>query len=160
MKWREKILHWGFQVGIWFKGIDGVLELIGGILLLSVHPEAINHLIISLTQHELQNDPGDWFCNLLRHAGNHLNNGGTKWWGSLYLLSHGAIKVFLAVGIILNRLWAYPTAMGIIGFFILFQGGRLAFHFSPALLVATVVDIIIVLLIWHEYGRARRGRRR
>jgi len=86
VKWREKILHWGFEIGIWFKAVDGVLELIGGILLLAFPPDAINDVIINLTQHELRNDPDDWFCNVLRHAGDHLSDG-AKWWGALYLLS-------------------------------------------------------------------------
>jgi len=159
MKWREKLLHWGFEIGIWFKGIDGILELIGGILLLATNPDAINHLIVNLTEHELQNDPGDWICNTLRRAGDHLHDG-TKIWGSVYLLSHGAIKVFLAGGILLNKLWAYPTAMIVIGCFILFQSGRLIFHFSPALLAATVIDVIIVALVWNEYRRAKHRRKR
>jgi len=155
VKWREKLLHWGFEIGIWFKGIDGVLELIGGILLLTTHPDTINNLIVNLTEHELRNDPGDWICNTLRHAGDHLSDH-TQFWGSLYLLSHGAIKVFLAGGILLNKLWAYPTAMIVIGGFILFQSGRLAVHFSVPLLIATAVDLAIVLLVWHEYARAKR----
>lgn len=157
MKWREKLLHWGFELGIWFKGIDGVLELIGGILLLATNPDTLNHLIVNLTEHELQQDPGDWICNTLRHAGDHLHSN-TRIWGSLYLLSHGAIKVFLAGGIILGRMWAYPTAMVVIGGFILFQSVRLAVHFSYPLLAATVVDIIIVVLILLEYRRAQRRR--
>src|SRR5690348_14165121 len=61
---REKILHWLFEIGIWFKGIDGILELIGGILLLVSNPHAINNFIVNLTEHELQQDPGDWICNM------------------------------------------------------------------------------------------------
>jgi len=155
MKWREKLLHWAFKFGIWLKGIDGALELIGGLLLLTTNPETLNHIIVDLTQHELQQDPGDWICNTLRHAGDHLYSN-TRIWGSVYLLSHGAIKVFLATGILLGKLWAYPTAMLVIGGFILFQSGRLMVHFSFPLLAATDVDIVIVLLVWREYRRTKR----
>ncbi|HXF10386.1 MAG TPA: DUF2127 domain-containing protein [Desulfuromonadaceae bacterium] len=154
MKWREKLLHWGFEIGIWFKGLDGILELIGGVLLLAFNPDTLNHIIVNLTEHELQQDPGDWICNTLRHAGDHLYSN-TRIWGSVYLLSHGAIKVFLAGGIIFGKLWAYPTAMIVIGGFILFQSGRLMVHFSYPLLAATVIDIIIVLLVWREYHQVK-----
>jgi len=157
MKWREKLLHWAFEVGIWFKGIDGVLELIGGVLLLCTAPDTVNHFIVDLTERELRQDPGDFICNTLRHAGDHFSDK-TRFWGSAYLLSHGAIKVFLATGIILGKLWAYPTAMIIIGGFILFQSGRLTVHFSWPLLAATVIDIVIVLLVWREYHRDKRRR--
>lgn len=157
VKWREKILHGAFEIGIWFKGIDGILELIGGVLLLATNPETLNRIIVGLTEHELQQDPGDWICTTLRHAGNHLYSN-ARIWESAYLLSHGAIKVFLAAGILRGKLWAYPTAMLIIGGFVLFQSGRLFVHFSLPLLVATVVDTLIVLLIWREYHRAKRDR--
>jgi len=153
---REKFLHWMFELGIWFKGIDGVLELIGVILFLCVSPHAINHLIIALTQH----DPGDFICNALRHAGDHLADGHAKIIGSIYLLSHGAIKVFLVAGILRGKLWYFPTAMIVIGIFILVQSGRLAFHFSWPLLIATVIDAVIIFLIWHEYHRAKKNHSR
>lgn len=152
---KEKFLHWAFEIGIWIKGIDGLLELVGGILFLIASPDAVNHLIINLTEHELQQDPGDWICNTLRHAGDHLSRH-SKILGGVYLLSHGAIKVFLVAGILRGKLWCYPTAMIVIGLFILIQGGRLAFHFSAPLTLATGVDIAIVFLIWHEYGRHKR----
>lgn len=154
MKWREKLLHWAFEIGIWFKGIDGALELIGGILFLAVSRSALNHIVIMLTQHELNEDPGDWIANTMRHASDHLSDG-TKIWGGLYLLGHGAVKLFLAVNVVRGKMWAYPTAIIIIGIFILIQGAKLGFHFSIPLLAATCVDIAIVLLIWREYRRAK-----
>lgn len=151
-------MHWAFEIGIWFKGIDGVLELIGGILFLAVSRDALNHFIVLITQHELEQDPGDWICNTLRHASDHLSDG-TKLWGSLYLLGHGAVKLFLAIYILRGKLWAYPAAMIVIGIFILIQGAKLGFHFSFPLLIATSVDIAIVLLVWREYRHAKHTRK-
>ena len=48
-----------FEIGILLKGLDGVLELIGGALLLAVSPTTINRIIGALTQHELSEDPHD-----------------------------------------------------------------------------------------------------
>lgn len=156
MKWPEKFLHWAFEIGIWFKGLDGVLELIGGILFLAVSRSALNRFVITLTQHELDEDPGDWIANTVRHASDHLSEK-TKIWGGAYLLAHGAIKVFLVAGILRHKMWAYPTAMIVIAIFILIQGAKLGLHFSFPLLTATVIDIVIVLLIWREYRRAKRN---
>lgn len=152
---RERFLHWLFEIGIWFKGIDGALELIGGILLLVFSPRAINNWISAITQHELQEDPGDWICNMLRRSGSHLWGHG-HFIGAIYLLGHGAIKVFLVAGILRGKLWYFPTAMVVIGIFILVQATRLCFRFSWPLLIATSIDVIIIFLIWHEYHRAKR----
>ncbi|HEU5396376.1 MAG TPA: DUF2127 domain-containing protein [Verrucomicrobiae bacterium] len=151
---RGKTLHWLFEIGIWFKGIDGILELIGGVLFLVFSPQAINHFIVLITQHELQEDPGDWICNMLRRAGQHLWGHG-QFIGGIYLLCHGAIKVFLVAGILRGRLWYFPTAMVVLGIFIAVQAGRLGFKFSWPLLIATGIDTVIVFLIWREYRRLK-----
>lgn len=156
VKWRDKLLHWAFEVGIWLKGLDGILELIGGTLLLAFSPEALNHFIVVLTQHELNEDPGNWISHALRHAGNHLSSDG-KFIGGIYLLGHGAVKVFLVGGILRGKLWAYPTAMIVLGIFILLQSSRMGLHFSYFMLFFTGIDIVIVLLIWREFRRAKRN---
>ena len=51
--------HRLFQVAVVVKGIDGVLEFIGGVLLLFVSPTALHRLVIMLTQHELAEEPDD-----------------------------------------------------------------------------------------------------
>ena len=51
------LLDQTFEVGIIVKGLDGVLEVIGGLLLLVVSPATIDRLVTSLTQHELSDDP-------------------------------------------------------------------------------------------------------
>ena len=44
-------LHRLFQAAVLIKGIDGVLETIGGVLLVLVSPDTVHRLIILLTQH-------------------------------------------------------------------------------------------------------------
>lgn len=56
---RTPLLNRIFVIGLWGKAIDGVLELIGGILLLVILPATLHHLVIVLTQHELVEDPHD-----------------------------------------------------------------------------------------------------
>jgi uncharacterized membrane protein len=47
---REKIIHVLFDISILGKGIDGALEIVGGMLLFFVNPAQINHLVRTLTQ--------------------------------------------------------------------------------------------------------------
>ena len=53
----NNIFHKSFKIGILVKGIDGVLEIMGGILLVFLNPSRLNKLVVLLTQHELLEDP-------------------------------------------------------------------------------------------------------
>jgi uncharacterized membrane protein len=48
-----------FEVSIVAKGLDGIVELAGGLLLLLVTPATIRHIVSTITQHELSEDPHD-----------------------------------------------------------------------------------------------------
>jgi uncharacterized membrane protein len=42
-----------FKIGLVLKGLDGILEVVGGLLLLFLSPAAIEHIVRTLTAHEL-----------------------------------------------------------------------------------------------------------
>jgi len=56
---RTRIVDRTFALALAIKGIDGALELIGGLVLFVVPPSAISLVFRSLTQHELSEDPHD-----------------------------------------------------------------------------------------------------
>jgi uncharacterized membrane protein len=87
-------LDWIFKVGMVLKGLDGILEIAGGTLLLLLAPHAIEHLVRALTAHELSQDPHDLIARYLLRTSSHLT-GGTTLFGAVYLLSHGVAKVVL-----------------------------------------------------------------
>ena len=147
---REKWLRRLFKIGVLLKGLDGVLETVGGTLFLLISRPELHHLVIKLTRPEILEDPDDLIANSLRHAFGHLSAGG-KFFGSMYLLVHGAIKVFLVVCLLKNKLWAFPTAITILLGFMGYQIFHLATHFTWMLTVLTIVDGVIVFSIWHEY---------
>ena len=151
---REKLLHRLFEVGIWIKGIDGLLETAGGVLLLTVSLRALNSYVIALTEDEIQEDSGDLIANALRHAAEHLTEG-SKLTAGAYLVGNGIVKIFLATCILRGKLWCYPVAIVIMTIFILLQCVRLGFHFSWPMFCATIIDVAIVLLIWREYRRLK-----
>jgi hypothetical protein len=65
---RTRLLHRIFELGVLAKGIDGGLELIGGLLLLVLSPAAIRGTVLILVQGELKEDPTDLVANLLLHT--------------------------------------------------------------------------------------------
>ena len=147
---REATLYRLFEIGIWGKGIDGVLEIVGGALLLVVSPTLLNQWVIVLTQHELVEDPHDLIATLARRSVVQLS-ANTQLFASFYLLLHGLVKVGLMVGLLRGKRWAYPAAIAFLGLFIAYQCYQLSNHYSSGLLVLTLFDAAIVALTWHEY---------
>lgn len=95
----QSVLHRVFVVGLWAKAIDGVLELVGGVLLLLIPPATLNALVIALTQHELVEDPQDWLAMTLRHAAAQLSVD-SRLFGAIYLLAHGLVKLGVVAGVL------------------------------------------------------------
>ncbi|MGW0229397.1 DUF2127 domain-containing protein [Actinopolymorpha singaporensis] len=147
-----------FEVGIILKGLDGLLELVGGILLLAVSPATLNRLVVTPTQHEISEDPHDFVATHLLHltAGLHRS---TVWFGAVYLLLHGAVKIVLVVALLRNQLWAYPWTIVFLLAFIGYQLYRIALHPTVGLVLLTVFDAFVVWLTWREYGRQRAAGR-
>jgi uncharacterized membrane protein len=146
------ILHQSFEAGVILKGIDGLLEIIGGALLLLVSPGTINRMIISLTQHELSEDPNDLLANYLINFAHNFSIS-TQLFGVIYLLSHGIIKIFLVVSLLKGKIWAFPTAIAFFTIFIIYQTYRYFLNYSVGLFFLTIFDILIVVLTWLEYRR-------
>jgi uncharacterized membrane protein len=145
-----------FKIGLVLKGLDGVLEVIGGILLLFLTPAAIQHLVRVLTAHELSEDPHDLIARYLLHTTAHLHHG-TTLFGAVYLLSHGIAKIVLVALVLRDKLWAYPWLIGLLLAFIAYQLYQItAVHFSAGLALLTVFDAALVWLTWREY-RAKRA---
>ena len=144
-----------FEIGIIAKGLNGLAELVGGLLLLFVTPSNIHHLVALLTQDELSEDPHDIIAHYLLHTANGLT-GGAVLFGAVYLLIHGAVKVVLVVALLLNKLWAYPCLIVVLLVFICYQLYRIALDPTAGLVALTVFDSVIVALTWREYRRLRR----
>ena len=150
---RARWMHGFFEFAILIKGIDGILETAGGFLLLFVPLRAIDDLVQVLTAHELSEEPDDWFANTLRHAAESISVD-TKMYASIYLVSHGVLKIFLVYFLWREKLWAFPVAIAFIVAFIGYQLYRYAHTHSVALLIFTAIDVAVTWFIWREY-RAR-----
>lgn len=144
----EKFIHRLFVWGVLLKAVDALLELIGGVALL--WSGALAGIAASLIGNELIENPNDFLAlhlqnslpSLLAHSG---------WFASLYLISHGVIKLGLAIGLLRDKPWAYPTAIVAFALFIVYQLYRYMFTHSVFLLLLTVLDLAVIWLTWHEY---------
>ena len=144
--------HRFFQVSMYVKGFDGVVETLSGIVLLFVSNDQIYNIAHRLTAHELLQDPDDKWANMLLIGAQHLSITG-KQMAALYLLAHGLVKLFMVVQLLREKLWAFPVALGLMGVLVCLQLTRVLYHFSGVVLGATILDVIIMGLVWHEYQK-------
>ena len=152
----KTLLDKTFRVSLVLKGLDGVLELVGGILLLLVSPAQMGAVVRFLTQHELSEDPHDLIATTLVHLAGTMTVSATLF-GAIYLLLHGLVKVVLVWAVLKDKLWAYPWMVAFLLVFIAYQGYEIVVAFSWGMVLLTAFDIFIVWLTLHEY-RAHRAR--
>ena len=144
-----------FRISLILKGLDGVLEIVGGLLLLFLTPATIDRFVVALTQHELTQDPHDLIAtHALQYA--HGLTGPTVFLSALYLLSHGIVKIVLVFALLKTILWAYPAMIAFLGAFIVYQVYRVTFAPSVGLVGLTIFDVFIAWLTYLEYRRHRR----
>ena len=143
-----------FEVGILLKGLDGLLEIAGGVLLLLIKPQYLNQLALTLTQHELSEDPHDFLSSHILHSTENLAAGSLVF-AALYLLSHGIVKIVLVVEILHDRFWAYLGLIYLTIGFMVYQSYRFSYSHSIGLLLLTVFDAVIVYLTAVEYRKRR-----
>ena len=154
---RKDLLDRTFEVAILLKGLDGVLEVVGGLTLLVVSPATINRIVTTLTEHELSQDPHDFVATHLLNTAHGLSRGSVLF-ASLYLLSHGAVKIVLVTALLKNKLWAYPWMIAFLVLFIVYQIYRMTLVPSVGLAALTAFDILVVWLTYREYQRQRYRR--
>lgn len=150
----RKYSHIGFEIGLILKGLDGLLEITGGFLLLYVSPERLNRFVRFLTQHELTEDPRDILANLLLTFSRHFSLSFQSF-GIFYLLSHGLSKLIIIFLLRLGKLWAYPLSIAFLLFFVFYQIYRYTYSRSVFLLLLTALDMLMISLTVAEYGRIR-----
>ncbi len=144
-----------FRISLILKGLDGVLELIGGLLLALVSQETINNIVKSLTTNDLSENKHDFISNHLLAYSHHLSKSSITF-GSIYLLLHGIVKIVLVASLLKEKIWAYPWMLGFLGIFVVYQIYRMVIHFSLGLFLLTIFDIFIIYLTIIEYKRHKK----
>jgi uncharacterized membrane protein len=154
----KSFLHGTFRTGIAMKGVDGLLEMTGGILLWFVKPSKMSSALRMLCLHELSRNPHDFIAVHLLHTSEKLAHGHPLF-ASIFLLSHGLVKAVLAVLLWFGELWTYPLAIVVFSAFSVYQVYRYTHTHSIALLVITAFDLAIVWLTWGEYRVQKSARK-
>lgn len=155
MQVNEHRIHQVFRVSVILKGLHALTEIAGGLLFYLLSAPSILNWVNLLTQEELTEDPRDFVATHLLSAAQHLT-GATQTFYAFYLVSHGLIKVVLVAGLLREKLIAYPLSLIALGAFIAYQLYRYSYTHSFGLILLTIFDLIVIVLVWHEWRLLRK----
>jgi uncharacterized membrane protein len=152
---QEKRIHQIFAVSVSLKGLHALIEVIGGIALYLTSTATIIGWINRLSRGELTEDPHDWIATHVAKFGETFSVQQHHFY-AFYLLSHGLIKGVLVIGLLKEKLWAYPASFAIFGLFIAYQLYRYSFTHDIGLIALSIFDLFVIALAIHEYRLLRK----
>ncbi len=146
----EKNLHRFFDAGILIKAIDSVAEVILGLSLFFLNGQIILNMMGAIFGDEVNEPIFKAIWNFSAHSFAQISNN-SQTFLSFIFISHGIIKLILVAGLLKNKLWIYPFAAIAFSGFALYQGYQIFYQPSLLLEALTVLDILFIALIVHEY---------
>jgi uncharacterized membrane protein len=138
---QERRIHQIFVVSVAAKGVHALIEIAGGLALYLLSSDTIARWLGEVGR-------GSW---LARHFPVSEQD-----FYAFYLLSHGLIKTLIVVGLLRERLWAYPASFAVFGGFIAYQLYRYSFMHDVALIALSIFDAFVIALAVHEYRLLRK----
>lgn len=123
-----------------------------------ISPHRLQGLVVLATHRELAHDPSDFISNFLIHTSHQFTNSARLFF-IVYLAIHAAVKLISVIGLLRNKMWAYPFALITLGILTLYQVYDIIFGTgSFFVILLTVFDVAILVLIWREYQKVKVNR--
>jgi uncharacterized membrane protein len=135
---QEKRIHQIFDISVSLKGLHALMEIAGGLALYLLGTDTI----------ALWLRPHEWAARHFPASEQHFY--------AFYLLSHGVVKSIVVVGLLKEKLWAYPASFIVFGAFIAYQLYRYSFTHDVGLIALSVFDLFVIALAVHEYRLLRK----
>jgi uncharacterized membrane protein len=152
---QEKRIHQVFAVSVSLKGLHALFEVVAGIALYLTSTERIVGSISEWSNRQIALERHDWIAaHLLRFAASFSVERHDFY--AFYLLSHGLVKGVLVVGLLREKLWAYPASFVVFGAFIAYQLYRYSFTHDLSLILLSIFDLFVIALAVHEYRLLRK----
>ncbi|AGK95813.1 DUF2127 domain-containing protein [Clostridium pasteurianum] len=151
---KNDIFHKSFEIGILLKGIDSILQITGGILLIFLNPHRLSRIVVLLTQHELSKNPRDTIANFIVKSSLGFNLS-VQHFAVFYLISHGVIKLVLVILLWKKKMFAYPLTIFSLALFIIYQIYHYTIRHSLWLIGLTIFDIVMIILTLIEYNNIK-----
>lgn len=140
-----------FEISLLLKGLDGLLETLSGLMFLFIKPSWILDVAHGIVGYQ----PHSFIGKHILEAAQHFNKGAAIF-ASLYLLSHGVVKLVLIIAILREQAWAYIGLIVVTALFMVYQIYHLIFvSVTFTFIFLTLFDGVVVYLTAREYKRQK-----
>ncbi|MFD9892637.1 DUF2127 domain-containing protein [Amycolatopsis sp. NPDC059027] len=147
-----------FRIAIALKGLDGLLQVVGAVILAFVPGSVVTGFTHAVLARDLLGDPGGTLSHHFQQAAEDFVNGGTKTFAVAYLFAHGLIKLGLVWALARKIVRAYPVAALVLAAFVVYEVIRAIHTHSIALPFFAALDVVIIVLVLREYRQLKRER--
>jgi uncharacterized membrane protein len=145
-----------YDTGIIIKGVDGLIELVTGLLLL-ISPGLVHTVLSAVAgkaatgHNQLYHFIGDYVARLDKE----LAASGLTFL-IIFLITHGVVKLVLVYCLLKKIVKVYPAALAILGLFLVYQ--LYVFIQTPTVGMALfcLLDAAIIVLVWREYKMLKK----
>lgn len=151
----EKRIHGLFVLSVGLKGFYALVEMASGVALYLVAHQSIINLLNRFMSDERLRDPQDWVASTVLKVAQSFSLE-TQHFYAFYLFTHGLLKLAVVVGLLREKLWAYPACFVVFSAFIAYQLYRYSFTHDLGLVLLSVLDAFVIALAWHEYRLLRK----
>ena len=153
---RPSVLEVGYRIAIAVKGFDGLLELLVGVLIL-VSPTAPHAVLTAIIGEatESTSPVNTLVTTYVRGLDRDLASSGLTVL-TIFLLTHGLVKVALVFCLIKKYHRAYPVALVVLTAFLGYQLYTFVVSPTVGLALFAVLDVVIIVLVYREWRSLRR----
>jgi uncharacterized membrane protein len=151
----EKRIHGLFVLSVGLKGFYALVEMASGVALYLVAHQSIINFLNRFMSDERLRDPQDWVTSTALKVAQSFSLE-TQHFYAFYLFTHGVLKLAVVVGLLREKLWAYPACFVVFSAFIAYQLYRYSFTHDLGLVLLSVLDAFVIVLAWHEYRLLRK----
>ena len=145
------MFHNLFDIVVVLKGLNGLVEIASGATLLSIKAGTILEWVLWLTESEMLQDPHDYLASSLQKWA--LNFGhDAQVFAGLYLVTHGVIKLVLAILLYKERPWVFPLSLLLFTALVAFSLHHLLNHWSWPLTFFIAFDAFTIGVIAREWS--------
>jgi uncharacterized membrane protein len=151
----EKIYYRLFRLGVIGKILISGLEIVAGVAFLVISRDTLRTWLLNVFGDEMLEQPHDFLWNFVAKEIHNFATTPQAIWAAIFL-SHGIVKIFLAIGLWRNILWTYPVAAITFAGFVIYQIYQMTYTPSLSLALITILDVVLIVLILHEYRRRKK----
>lgn len=153
---KEKFFELLFTLSMILKGIDGIIELLGGIAFAALNKEKMLQWFYDFLMKQKAFDISNETILNWVTAFSHALQTNVRVFITIILIGNGLIKIVMAIALLMRKYAAFPWSLFFLIVLYIYQIVQTIQSPSWFLYFFDAFDLAIILVIWKEYRRLKK----